>query len=118
MVDVEGGVGQVLVMDGRVLHTTPQNRSGRTRIAAYINALPSEVQPVHYYRASDGAVDAFAVDKPFFTSFNIGERPPGEPFQHVAPYEEPKLTLDELRDLVPAEPAPPARRRRWSLRHR
>ncbi|WP_421121233.1 phytanoyl-CoA dioxygenase family protein [Aquihabitans daechungensis] len=117
MVDVDVTLGQALIIDSRMLHTTPQNRSGRRRVAAYINALPAEVQPVHYYRCADGSVDAFAVDKGFFTSFTIGDRPQGEPFQHIEPYEEPDLTLDELRNLVPEEPVGP-RRRRWPLRRR
>ncbi|MEZ5139001.1 MAG: phytanoyl-CoA dioxygenase family protein [Acidimicrobiales bacterium] len=97
MIDVEVGVGEVMVMDGRVLHTTPDNRSGRTRVAAYINALPSEVPSVHYYKRDDGSVERYAVDEAFYTSFNIGEQPPGEPIEVIAPYEEPALSLEEIR---------------------
>lgn len=110
MVDVDVAVGQVLVMDGRVLHTTPQNRSGARRVAAYINALPAEVPSVHYYRAEDGSVAAFEVDDDFYTKFSIGERPPGEPFRRWDPYDEEPLTIDELR-ACSVEPSRP--RRRW-----
>lgn len=116
MVDVEVGVGQVLVMDGRVLHTTPQNRSGERRIAAYINALPVEIPSVHYYRAPDGSVEAFAVDDAFYTRFNIGERPPGEPFRRWEPYEEPPLTMDSFRSFV--QPPEVAGRQWWRLGRR
>lgn len=109
MIDVDVEVGQVLVMDGRVLHTTPQNRSGAQRVAAYINALPTEVPSVHYFRAGDGSVEAFAVDDDFYTSFNIGERPPGEPFRRWEPYDEEPMTMERFRDLS-VEPAPPCRR--------
>lgn len=104
MVTLDVKVGEVLIMDGRVLHTTPQNRSGNTRVAAYINALPAEVQSVHYYRSpDDGTVEVFEVDDAFYTNFNIGERPPGEPVRTVAPYDEPQLTVEQLRQRVQAE---------------
>jgi len=97
MVDVHVGVGDVMVMDGRVLHTTGQNRSGRTRVAAYLNAIPADAEPVHYFRRADGAVEGYHVDPEFFTSFNIGERPHGTPFTVVEDYQVQPLSMEELR---------------------
>jgi hypothetical protein len=116
MVTLDVQVGEVLIMDGRVLHTTPQNRSGATRVAAYINALPAEAASVHYYRSpDDGHVELFRVDDAFFTSFSIGERPPGEPFRTIDPYDEPQLTADDLRAKVrAARPLIPRRPRTHS----
>ncbi len=96
MVDVPVAVGEVMVMDGRVLHTTPQNRSGRHRVAAYMNAIPRSATPIHYYRRDDGAVEGFEVDHAFFTSFNIGERPSGVRFTEIDRYEQEPVTMDEL----------------------
>lgn len=96
MVDVIVNVGDVMVMDGRVLHTTGQNRSGRNRVAAYINAIPAAAQPIHYYRTPDGRVEGYEVDLEFFTSFNIGERPRGRLFQELDAYEREPITMDEL----------------------
>lgn len=97
MVDLDVNVGDVMVMDGRVLHTTLQNRSGRTRVAAYLNAIPSGAQPVHYYRREDGGVEGYQVDTAFFTSFNIGERPRGTLFTEIDQYEVQQITMDDLR---------------------
>lgn len=111
MVTLDVKVGEVLIMDGRVLHTTPQNRSGSTRVAAYINALPTEATSVHYYRSpEDDTVEIFEVDDAFFTSFNIGERPPGEPFRTIEPYAEPQVTVEDLQASIAA--AQPRFRRR------
>jgi ectoine hydroxylase-related dioxygenase (phytanoyl-CoA dioxygenase family) len=96
MVDVHVGVGDVMVMDGRVLHTTGQNRSGRNRVAAYLNAIPADAQPVHYYRTEDGRVEGYEVDLDFFTSFNIGDKPWGRVFTEIDHYEVEPLTMDEL----------------------
>lgn len=97
MVTLEVRVGDVLVMDGRVLHTTGQNESGRERIAAYVNALPAEAPSLHWYRnPDDGTVEGYWVDRQFFTSFNIGERPPGSPFRTIEGYVDPEFDMEEL----------------------
>jgi len=96
MVDVHVGVGDVMVMDGRVLHTTGQNRSGRNRVAAYLNAIPADAQPVHYYRNEDGRVEGYEVGLDFFTSFNIGDKPRGRRFTEIESYEVEPITMDEL----------------------
>jgi ectoine hydroxylase-related dioxygenase (phytanoyl-CoA dioxygenase family) len=96
MVDVHVGVGDVMVMDGRVLHTTGQNRSGRNRVAAYLNAIPADAQPVHYYRTEDGRVEGYEVEPDFFTNFNIGDKPWGRVFTEIDHYEVEPLTMDEL----------------------
>ncbi|QXC60301.1 phytanoyl-CoA dioxygenase family protein [Aquihabitans sp. G128] len=99
MVEVEVAVGEVMVMDGRVLHTTAQNHSGRMRVAAYLNALPQGSQPLHYYRAPDGAVEVFAVEPSFFSTFNIGERPDGRLVRTIDDYQVDDLTLAELKAM-------------------
>lgn len=96
MVDVPVAVGEVMVMDGRVLHTTPQNRSGHHRVAAYVNAIPRDATPIHYYRRDDGSVAGYEVDPSFFTSFNIGERPEGSIFMEIEHYEQEPITMEEL----------------------
>lgn len=96
MIDVPVAVGEVLVMDGRVLHMTPQNRSGRHRVAAYMNAIPRDATPIHYYRRADGSVEGYEVDPSFFTSFNIGDRPTGTIFMRIDRYEQQPITMEEL----------------------
>jgi hypothetical protein len=104
MIDVDVPVGHALIMDGRVLHTTPQNRSNRRRVAAYINALPNEVPSVHYWRGPEGQVEGHLVPREFFTRFRIGEHPGGEVFLRLDPYDEELLSVEGLRR---------AGRRRW-----
>jgi hypothetical protein len=89
-------VGEVLIMDGRVLHTTDQNESGRMRVCAYINALPADARTLHYYLGPDGVVEAFWVDESFYTNFHIGDRPPGEPFLTIPEYEAEEITMEDL----------------------
>lgn len=96
MIDVPVAVGEVMVMDGRVLHTTGPNLSGRYRVAGYMNAIPRSAQPIHYYRHDDGSVEGFEVDLSFFTSFNIGERPTGTVYRTIDRYEQAPLTMEEL----------------------
>lgn len=97
LVDVPVAVGDVMLMDARVLHTTGPNRSGRTRVAAYVNAIPNRAQPVHYYRHEDGRVEGYEVDQAFFTSFSIGQRPSGRVFTEIDCYERPPISMEELR---------------------
>ncbi|MEZ5321275.1 MAG: phytanoyl-CoA dioxygenase family protein [Microthrixaceae bacterium] len=97
MVDVEVGVGDVMIMDGRVLHTTGPNRSGRHRIAAYLNVIPAQAQPLHYYMSPDGQVEKFEVELPFFTSFQIGDRPDGKLVEVIDRYEPPTVTIEDVR---------------------
>ena len=110
MVDVEVQVGEVMIMDGRVLHTTGPNQSGRTRVAAYMNSIPRGAQPLHFYRRDDGGVEGYRVDRDFFTSFNIGERPTGELFLEIDRYVRPSITMPELLRMHRATRRPFARR--------
>ncbi len=96
MVDVDVPVGHVMIMDGRVLHTTGPNTSGRTRVAAYLNAIPADAQPVHYYRTETGRVQGYEVDLEFFTSFCIGDLPQGTVFTEIDDYQRPPISMEEL----------------------
>lgn len=97
MVEIDVQVGEVLIMDGRVLHMTPQNRSGRDRPVAYISAAPVEEPAVHYYFPSVGRVEGYKVDEDFFTTFSIGQRPWGELFFVDDDYHVDEIDLAEVR---------------------
>lgn len=96
MEDVSVEVGQAIIYDNRVLHGTPPNHSGHTRVVAYINAIPVEAQPIHYYRDASGLVTGFEVDPSFFHTFTIGDRPDGRPFITIPDYDIAPLGFDEL----------------------
>jgi hypothetical protein len=97
MVEIDVQVGELLIMDGRVLHMTPQNRSGCDRPVAYISAAPAEEAAVHYYFPAPDQVEGYKVDDQFFTSFRIGERPWGELFFQDDDYRVEPISLDEVR---------------------
>lgn len=89
-------VGQALVYDYRLLHGTPPNRSGSTRLVAYLSAVPAGEPLRHWYRNEDGTVEGYAVDAAFFRTFTLGDRPEGEPFARLDGYEPERLTFEEL----------------------
>ena len=99
MVPIDVAVGEVLIMDGRVLHMTPQNESGADRPVAYISAAPVEEQPVHYYFPSMSRVEGYKVDPDFFTRFHIGDRPWGELFYEDDDYRVEPITMDDVREM-------------------
>lgn len=105
MVTIDVGVGEVLIMDGRVLHMTPQNRSGNDRPVAYISAAPAEEQPVHYYFPTMTRVEGYKVDDDFFTQFHIGDRPWGELFEQDDEYAIEPVTMDDVRRMYERDQA-------------
>ena len=107
MVSVAVPVGHVVIMAGRTLHMSGQNRSGATRIAVTLSAIPSEAEAVHYFREDDGTVSGYGVGPEFFRTLRIGDRPSGEPFEVLPGYEPDPIDLDRLRRA----------RRRWRVRH-
>lgn len=100
MVDIDVAVGEVLIMDGRVLHMTPQNSSGRDRPVAYISAAPIEEPATHYYFPDHRTVEGYHVEPEFFTRFHIGDRPPGQPFMRRTDYSVDQLSMAEVRRIV------------------
>lgn len=96
MVPVDLGPGQAMVYDIRVLHGTPPNRSGATRMVTSLYAIPEGAPPVHYYRAPDGTVTGYRVPEDFCTRFAIGEVPDGEPFVEIADYSVTPLSFEEI----------------------
>lgn len=99
MVEIDVAQGELLIMDGRVLHMTPQNRSGKDRPVAYISAAPVEEPAVHYYFPSHTQVEGYYVDEDFFTSFHIGQRPWGTKFLERDDYHVEPVSLEQVRAL-------------------
>ncbi len=98
MVPVPIDVGQAMVYDIRVLHGTPPNRSGATRLVSSLYAIPEGTTPVHYYRNPQGTVEGYEVASDFCTKFNIGDIPEGERFVDIPDYSVDALTFDEIAD--------------------
>jgi len=92
-------VGQAIIYDNRVLHGTPPNRSDDTRVVAYINAIPVDASPRHFYRDPAGDVVEYEVDSSFFHTFTIGDRPEGAVLARYPAYDIAPLSFEELLEL-------------------
>jgi ectoine hydroxylase-related dioxygenase (phytanoyl-CoA dioxygenase family) len=99
MVEARVAPGQAIIYDNRVLHGTPPNRSGQTRVVAYINAIPVRARPLHYHRDPAGTVRGYEVDPAFFHTFTIGDTPEGEVFTTIADYDIAPLAFEDLVEL-------------------
>ena len=77
MVKIPVRVGQALVFDHALLHASPPNRTDAWRPAVAAAFKPRAASLRHYYLTEpDGEdLEVFAVDSPFFTDFDIGDRP-------------------------------------------
>ncbi len=96
MVGVPLELGQAMVYDVRILHGTRPNVSDATRVVASLYGIPDDASRQHYYRSPDGTVAGFVVDDGFYTSFNIGEMPAGEPFTKIPDYAIEPLSFEEI----------------------
>jgi hypothetical protein len=70
--------GQAVVMDQRLLHASPGNRSGAVRVVATAVAVPAEEALRYYHRSvvDDVALlEGFAVDDDFHLGHPLGCRP-------------------------------------------
>jgi hypothetical protein len=91
--------GQAIIYDHSLVHATPPNLSGRTRVAANLVVVPQEAQLVHCFLDDSGPVprcEVFAVSEEFFIHNDIGKRPEGVPSLGFIGLEVPSLTPDQL----------------------
>ena len=89
-------VGQAVIYDIRILHGTPANTSGETRVVTSLYAIPEGEKPIHYYRSPEGDVVGYRVPENFCTVFDIGDVPDGEKFIEIPNYTLAPLTFDEM----------------------
>lgn len=105
MQPVDIGPGQAMVYDIRVLHGTPPNRSDQTRVVTSLYAIPDDTTPIHYHRTGDGDVTGYHVSDDFCATFNIGDTPNGEPFEHFEDYKVKRLDFEAMRAHFDADRA-------------
>ncbi|KLR62225.1 protein involved in biosynthesis of mitomycin antibiotics/polyketide fumonisin [Actinobacteria bacterium IMCC26207] len=96
MVTVPIQVGQAMVYDIRVLHGTAPNRSQSTRVIGSLYALAEGSTPIHFYKSPEGIVQGYEIADDFYTTFMIGDVPPGEPFVEIEDYSVEQLSFDEI----------------------
>jgi len=97
-------VGQALLYDGALVHASPPNQSGELRLAIGGGFAPAEAPLLHYYCHPDGLLERFQIDESFFTSCEIGTRPPDLTAVSRGLYPVEHLSADEVRTrcgLVP-----------------
>jgi hypothetical protein len=96
MVTVPLEPGQAMVYDISILHGTPPNRAGATRVVSSLYAIPDDATPVHYHRSPEGTVTGYEVASDFCTTFKIGDVPEGRPFEEIVDYAVEPLTFEQL----------------------
>lgn len=67
--------GQAIVLDNRVVHFSPPNRSTEPRVAIGCVAGPVEADLHHYWQDQDEALLRFEIDRSFYLSYVIGNPP-------------------------------------------
>jgi hypothetical protein len=66
--------GDLLVYDHRVVHASPVNKSGKTRLAMGIAAVPKEAQILHYrFNENLGLVEKYEIDEQFYIKYTYGK---------------------------------------------
>lgn len=69
--------GQAIILDNRVVHFSPPNRSGEPRVAIGCVAGPVEATLHHYWQDHDEQLLRFEIERAFYLNYMIGS-PPSE----------------------------------------
>lgn len=96
MIPVVLAPGEAMIYDIRVLHGTPPNRSGSTRVATSLYAIPDDSDPIHYHRDPQGNAAGYRVASDFCATFRIGDVPDGDRFIDIPDYSVSPLTFEEM----------------------
>lgn len=108
--------GQAIAWDHRMVHGSPPNRSGRTRIAAGIGVARREAPLVHHFLApgaSPATLETYSVDPEFFHRYgnaslgrlyDAGKRPDA-PLLTRAPHVPPRFETADLLARLMKHPA-------------
>ena len=89
--------GQVLLMDNRLFHASPANRSERPRVVAAGIAVPRESQLLYCHRNLEGddtLLEIWEVPEDFYVRHGIGRR------RAVVPHSFAELSEESLRRHV------------------
>lgn len=96
--------GEAAIYSHSLVHASPPNRSGTTRVAANLTLVPREAELLHCWL--DGGVqepELFRVEDEFFLRNIIGERPTGVPSLGRIGAPIPILTEDDLTRRIAAQ---------------
>jgi hypothetical protein len=93
--------GEAVFFDGRLVHSSPPNRSGRRRITMQAITVPKESTLHHGWRISPTQVELFQVDDEFFFDYVLHQPPKGAPSAGVVDYTVRQLTAEEVDSLAP-----------------
>ncbi len=89
--------GQVVVLDDRLIHVTPENQTNSPRWVLHSLWLPASA-PLRYFdvQLAHKKVHECAVQEDFWQFYTPGTEPMGLQEIAVHPYDEPQFTLEEL----------------------
>ncbi len=97
--------GQLLVMDSRVFHGSPPNRSNIPRVVAAGVGVPAESQLIYCHRnwaADDGQLEVFEVGPDHYIHHQFGQKPNEGKHLTTVPREVTPLTEETLQKLCRA----------------
>lgn len=80
--------GQAIVVNSRTIHSSPDNQSNLTRVAASIVLFPENAELIHYVLDKDKENEIFELDitERFFTDYNCFEKPKEESLSNRITY--------------------------------
>ena len=94
--------GKAAIIDDSILHWSSGNKTDKIRTAIQLIMHPAEATPLHYYRDSQfpEQLEVFEVDKKFFTSFNMKEKPQSVKSCGFIPYQYTNLDEEKLLERI------------------
>lgn len=102
--------GEALIFEGSLVHGSFPNRSGARRLATALIMIPESAQPWHYYYNSKGGkIEKFAIDRDFFDTFRIDQRPQGYAVAEAISWQEQRHDLRAMHRMI--DPPQPLLRR-------
>ena len=95
-------VGQVAILDDALLHYSSINKTDEVRSTIQLIMKPENTPAIHYYRPMPEAasLEVFEVNKEFFTSFKMDEKPRNVPHISTIPYSYTNFSEQELVERV------------------
>lgn len=91
--------GEAVLFDGRLVHSSPPNRSSHRRITAQAITIPAGMVIKHSWRISADRVDTYEVPDEFFFDYVLHQPPRGVEASDSIEYTPKQLTAEEVRQL-------------------
>lgn len=100
--------GSAVLFDGRLLHCSAKNTSGKRRVTAQAITVPKEIVMHHAQRVSESTVEIYEVTDEFFFDYVLHEPARGVEANERVEYVPRQLTSDQVNELQKYQPEAPA----------